>query len=265
MDSVLKFLKEVRETPPPPFIIDQLLPDSWQSYMLLCGRPGIGKTNLALYLAFCLARGDPFFDFKTKPTKTGYLFMEGGKHQIADRVVKLAKNYAQLPPTLYIQPLEPTSLTPQGKDNLLQVIHGVKVVIIDPLKFLTPGDYMKPNDVKLTLTTLLELQNRFHFISILIGHIRKPDRAKIEDPDDYWTDLKGPTEYLEMANSAILLRKPRHAKNPLDGTFTSNINARELCFIKARDAQKDLHPIKLLFNPDLLLYRPYTDHFGGEE
>jgi len=264
MDTAEKFLRDLDKTPEAPFIIDQLLPDNRQAFSIICGRPEIGKTNLALYLAFCLALGKPFFSFKTEQKKTGYLFMESGTFQIGTRVRKLANHFREIPPKLHIQPIDPTPLTPIGYLKLAELIAGLEVLIIDPLKFLIPGDYMKPTDVMKALTTLLKLQNDFSFTSILIGHIRKPPTKGIEDPDDYWTNLKGPTEYLEMANSALMLTKPRHSRDN-KGHFSSNQNDRQLHFIKSRDASRELEHLNLRFDRETLIYLPLTEDFEEAE
>lgn len=264
MDTAKKFLAELKKTPDTPFIIDQLLPDSRQAFSIICGRPEIGKTNLSLYLAFCIATGTPFFSFKTAQCEVGYLFMEGGKFQIGDRIRKLSQHFKGIPDALHIQVLDPTPLTPAGAIKLAELIAGVRVVIIDPLKFLIPGDYMKPTDVMKGLTTLLKLQNDYHFTSILVGHIRKPDRRVASNPEDYWTDLKGPTEYLEMANSGLMLTKPRHTHDK-GGHFSRSPDDRQLHFIKARDANRELIPKNMRFYRETLLYLPMTDDFQDVE
>ncbi len=61
MKTAEEFLNDLKKMPQVPFIVDQLLPDSRQAFSIICGRPEIGKTNLALYEAFCIATGTPFF------------------------------------------------------------------------------------------------------------------------------------------------------------------------------------------------------------
>lgn len=46
--------------PPGEGIIQDLLPNASSEHALICGRAGISKINLALYLAFCLSIGQPF-------------------------------------------------------------------------------------------------------------------------------------------------------------------------------------------------------------
>ncbi len=54
MKTVDQVLEDLKNDPPSDDIIKDLLPNSTSAYMLICGRSGIGKTNLVLYLAFSL-------------------------------------------------------------------------------------------------------------------------------------------------------------------------------------------------------------------
>ena len=258
MKTAEAFLQELKKTPQVPFIIDQLLPDSRQAFMIICGQPEIGKTNLSLYLAFCIAAGEPFCSFRTQKKKVGYLAMEGGAYQIGTRVEILSQHFGGIPDNLHIQVVQPTPLTAKGKAELMELVTGLEVAIIDPLKFLIPGDYMKPSDVLKGLSTVLEIQNETGTTFVLVGHIRKPDRKQISHPEDYWTELKGPTEYMEMANSALMLTRPAHTQDSR-GYFISSPNERILYFIKTKDATNELKPLKLDFNREKLLYLPIEE------
>ncbi|MFC1981627.1 AAA family ATPase, partial [Chloroflexota bacterium] len=258
MKTAEAFLNELKKTPQVPFSIDQLLPDSRQAFMIICGQPEIGKTNLSLHLAFCLAKGEPFFHYKTQKKKVGYLAMEGGQQQIGTRIEILSQHFQGIPDNFFIQVVPPLPLTEKGKTELMSLVTGLEVVIIDPLKFLIPGDYMKPSDVMKALTAVIQIQNETSTTFILVGHIRKPDRKQISYPEDYWTELKGPTEYMEMTNSALMLTRPAHSQDSR-GYFTSSPNDRILYFIKTRDATKELKPLKLKFNREKLLYLPIEE------
>ncbi len=254
MQTAADFLSDLKTGPRTDFVIDQLLPDSTKTLMIICGQPEIGKTNLSLYTSFCLATGTPFFSLKTKQCKVGYLFMEGGAHQIGDRIEKLSKQFGGIPKNLHIQAAEPMPLYQKGRTQLEGLINGLQVCFVDALKYIIPRDYMKPSDVLKGINILQEIQHNTGVILILVGHIRKPSQRMISRPEDYWMELKGPTEYLEMVNSALLLTRPRHNRDNT-GQFISNYNYRELHFIKARDANRELTPLKLIFSREDLLFK----------
>ena len=258
MRSATVFLSDLKRILEVDYLIDQLLPDSITALMLICGQPGIGKINLSLYIAFCLATGTKFFDFKTRPCEVGYLFTEGGAHQIGNRVAKLTNHFGGIPDNLYIERHEPIPLYPKNKLELEKTVTRLRVCFVDALKYLIPGDYMKPSDVLKGLITIQEIQNATGCIFVLIGHIRKPNLKNMPKTDDYWTELKGPTEYMEMANSALMLTRPLHPKDS-KGHYITNANLRQLCFMKARDSTIELKPIELLFDRETLLFLPQTE------
>jgi hypothetical protein len=181
--------------------------------------------------------------------------MEGGAQQIANRVEKLSRHFNGIPDDLYMQSEAPIPLYAKGKMHLEGLLDGLKVCFIDALKYIIPGDYMKPADVLKGLNTLQEIQDNTGVTFVLVGHIRKPSLKTVSRPEDYWTELKGPTEYLEMANSGLLLTRPRHSQNE-KGQFASNPDDRELYFIKARDSDRELPPLKSRFSREELLFKP---------
>jgi len=58
---VEKWAEDIAQRKPRPHYIQDILPAKRGEYMAIAGRIGIGKTNLTLHLAFCLATGTPFF------------------------------------------------------------------------------------------------------------------------------------------------------------------------------------------------------------
>jgi flagellar biosynthesis GTPase FlhF len=74
-----------------PFRIDQLASGQPGEYLMMSGRTGIGKTNMALYLAYCLATGTEFFGHKCRKTKVAYLAFEGSIANYKERISKIEK------------------------------------------------------------------------------------------------------------------------------------------------------------------------------
>ena len=175
MKAVYRVLEELKKEPPSDDIIKDLLPDSTSAYMLICGRSGIGKTNLVLHLAFCIATGDKFFSLETKQKTVGYLSFEGGYKQIAHRFEKLMHTFGSPGNYLQWEHSLPIKLNSQGIDELKKIISGLEVAIIDPLRPLVAGDYSKPVDASNFLNHLRDVQNDTGTTLILVHHIRKPD------------------------------------------------------------------------------------------
>ena len=241
-----------------------MLPNSTAAYMLICGRSGIGKTNLVLYLAFCIATGRKFLSIETKQRTVGYLSFEGGKHQIAKRFEKLRETFSDTGAYLRWEHSLPIKLNKVGIDKLKKVITGVDVAIIDPLRPMVAGEYTKPTDASHFLENLREVQNDTGTTIILIHHVRKPDRKLRVLPEDLQFEIKGATEYVDGAATVLLLERPRYSKDHV-GRFQTNSDDRVLYFPKVKDAPAEFKPIRLRFDRKELLYKPITDCYEEEQ
>ena len=264
MKTLDQVLIDLKNEPDSDDIIKDLLPCSTTSYMLICGRSGIGKTNLVLYLAFCIATGKKFFSMETQRKKVGYLSFEGGKKQIAKRFQKLMQTFGSAGDYLRWEHSMPIKLTPKAKEELKGIITGLEVVIIDPLRPLVLGDCMKPADASSFLDSLREVQNDTGTIVILIHHIRKPDRKLRVRPEDLLWEIKGATEYVDSAATVLLLDRPRHSRDG-SGRFQSNLDERILYFTKVKDAPDEFSPLHLQFDRDKLIFKPVTKLYEYEE
>jgi hypothetical protein len=197
MKTVDQVLQELKNEPPSNDVIKDLLPDSTTAYMALCGRAGIGKTNLTLQLAFCIATGNKFLNLETKQQVVGYLSFEGARHQIAKRFEKLIKSFGEVGEYLRWEHSLPIKLNRQSINKFKEILTGIDVAIIDPLRPLVAGDAMKPADASTFLDRLREVQNDTGTTIILLHHIRKPDRKTRILPEDLQFEIKGPTEYVD--------------------------------------------------------------------
>jgi hypothetical protein len=263
MRTVTQVLRELKEVPDSDDIIKDLLPDSTTAYMLICGRSGIGKTNLVLYLAFCIATGNKFFSMATKRKKVGYLSFEGGQRQIANRFEKLMQTFGSAGDFLSWEHSMPIKLNAKGSEELKEIIAGLEVAIIDPLRPLVPGDWMKPADASTFLDSLREVQNDTGTTIILVHHIRKPDRKLRVLPEDIQFEIKGATEYVDGAATVLLLDRPRHSRDD-SGRFQSSPDDRILYFPKVKDAPAEFKPLHLRFDRDKLIFKPLTlDYENG--
>ena len=257
MKTVDQVIENLKKEPHADDIIKDLFPNSTSAYMLICGRSGIGKTNLVLYLAFCIATGMKFFSLETKQKITGYLSFEGGERQIANRFDKLKQTFGSAGDYLRWEHSLPIKLNKVGIDELKEIITGLEVAIIDPLRPLVAGDWMKPADAAAFLDNLREVQNDTGTTLILVHHIRKPDRKLRVLPEDLQFEIKGATEYVDGA-TVLLLERPGHVKDE-SGKFVSSSDDRILYFPKVKDAPAEFKPIHLRFFRDELLFKPVTN------
>ncbi len=211
------------------YIIDQLLTETPGEFMIIAGKPGIGKSMLALHLAFCLATGTPFLGFKTQPSTVGYMAFEGSPHNMRERFEKIRTLYPDSKDMLQFNFYCPMQLEKCYKD-FKSILNGCKVVIFDNLRQITGNKYMMPDYASTFIKTLEELLREIGANAVITHHIKKRDDRYIFEEGDIFS-IKGATEYVDAATSAILMeRKPR----------TKDKSNLMLYFPKHRVAVKDL-------------------------
>jgi len=254
---------EILARPPADDLINDLLPDSSSAYMLICGRSGIGKTFLALNLLYCLASGTPFLSHKTKQCKAGYLSFEGDRRKILTRFETIGRSFPDAKDYIHWEHTLPFPLNILGIEKLMEVITGLDVVGIDPLRPLVAGDYITPKDASAFLTNLRKVQNETSTTIILTHHIRKPDRRNKVQPEDLQFEIKGASEYVEAATTVLLMEKTPQPRGDF-GKFASGSMLKNLHFVKLKDAPTEPQPATFRFNSDTMLYEPITDFFQEE-
>lgn len=265
MQGLNEVLNEIRNRPVADDLIQDLLPDSASAYMLIVGRSGIGKTFLALQLLYCLATGTPFLSHKTKECKVGYLSMEGSDLKIATRFETLARSFPQCNGNIAWKHTTAIKLSSDGFSQLEEIITGQEVVIVDTLRYLVAGDYTSPKDANLFLERLQKLQNATSTRFILLHHIRKPDKRIKIHPEDLQFEVKGATEYVEGANTVLLLERATQGRDTKGQYFVSSSDNKMLYFSKVKDSPTDKRPIPLHFNRVSMLLEPVTAFYDEEE
>ena len=235
----------------PPAYIHQLLPREPGEYMIICGRPAIGKTNLAMHMACCLATGLSFFGFECEMTKVGHLIMEGSKKNIRDRFKKILPQYPSEERTrnYFVERREPLDLE-KNLDRYAMMFDGCQVVILDNLKHVTNSRYLEN---AYALHWIKEVYQKFlrriGAVGILTHHLSKTNDLLIE-PDDL-RRVKGAGEYVEEGNTVLLLERRKQGRG-LNGKF-SNVDETKLVlyFSKARIAEDVILPVNLIRNFEL--------------
>ncbi|MFC1995012.1 AAA family ATPase [Chloroflexota bacterium] len=253
MRTLCQARKEILSRPVTHDLIQDILPDSSSAYMLICGRSGIGKTFLALNILCCLAAGEPFLGKETQQCKVGYLSMEGSEAKILNRFDTIKQSFPPSEDNIHWEHTTAITLLGPGVTRLEEIIAGLQVVIIDPLRPLVPGDYTSPKDANNFLKRLQIIQNETSTRLILIHHIRKPDKRVKVQPEDLMFEVKGAAEYVEAATTVLLLERATQPKDDY-GKFLPNSDDRTLHFLKVKDAPTELTPVNLRFNRETLLF-----------
>lgn len=253
LDPLEQWIEEVRARPYVPDLVEELIP-AQPALILLAGRAGIGKTNLVLQLAFSVATGADFLGLKTRQTSVGYLGFEGTPEKMAGRLEKLQRAFPGWEG--HVQFSLHTPLRLAGNEDLFsESFQGLGLVVLDPLKYLVAGDYVKPADAQRFLATLLGIASELGAPILLCHHIRKPDKRVLLDPGDLY-EVKGAGDYVEAATTVMLLERERQGHRPGGGFAPVNRDHAVLHFAKARDAVAALDPILLQFDRERLLWVP---------
>ncbi len=244
-------------------LIQDLLPHSTTTYMLIAGRSGIGKTFLLLNILYCLASGKPFLSHKTKQCKAGYLSFEGDRRKILTRFDTIGRSFPNTRDYIHWEHTLAFPLNNPGIETLMELVTGLDVVGIDPLRPLVAGDYTTPKDASAFLTNLRKVQNETSTTIILTHHIRKPDKRYKVQPEDLLFEIKGASEYVEAATTVLLMERASQPRGDF-GKFASGSMLKNLHFVKIKDAPTEPQPVTLRFNSDSMLYEPMTDFFQKE-
>jgi len=231
------------------YLIDQLIRcDS--GYALVVGKTGLGKTNLALTMADCLARGTPFFGLKTKQAKVLYLAFEGGEENLRDRLTKIILRQAGFPDPDYfhIERVNSFVLTDRRVEaKFRDMLRPFDVVVIDPIKWFVGRDYTRPERASEFTKKLTEVLREEDKIAILTSQVRKRDnRTKIEPGDVF--EAKGAADYAEDAACILLLEKMELRGKHVPAAQRDRYLT--LYFAKHREAVRDLAPIDLFYEYD---------------
>ena len=115
---------------PLPFLVEDLLP---QGLHLLAGAPKIGKSWLALWLCLQVARGEPLWNFATKPCEVLYLCLEDSFQRIQSRLLDLTED---APATLHFAVMSEQlhSGLVEQMEQFLQAHPATGLVVIDTLQ-----------------------------------------------------------------------------------------------------------------------------------
>jgi RecA-family ATPase len=255
MLSAKDWMDIITSRPQVPDLIEELLADAYGDFVLLAGRTGIGKTNLALHLAFCLATGTPFYGLKCQKTTVGYVGFEGTARKMADRLAKIGANFPE-PGDNFRFHLGPPLILGRRLSEFKKLVAGCRVIILDPLRYLVDGDYCKPKDAIDFITLLRITLTQLRAMAIICHHIKKPNKLLLMEPGDLY-QMKGAAEYADTATSVLMLeRTPQKALPRLPHGHLPPVDpdAVTLYFAKHRDAVGELQPISLRFNRATLLF-----------
>lgn len=190
-----------KKLPPIKFFVEKLIP---QGLTLICSKPKIGKSWMALDLGMSIANGTPIMGFKTKQSGVLYLTLEDSENRLQERTNLILKG--KKAPNNFIYSNRCNDL----KNGLIEELEEIKkkepyieLVIIDTLQKVRSsysGNNNYGNDYK-ELSQLKEFADRYDMGIILIHHIRKCREGDVFDK------VSGTNGITGTADTTIILDK----------------------------------------------------------
>jgi len=245
--------ENVRQTPPPRDIVEDILSDT-NEVSVIVGRSGIGKTNFCNQLGHCLATGYDFIGQKVlTKSSVAYMGFEVDKHQFEKRTAILEKHIPSSPLLWVDTPAQFFKLDKNTEANFRKAVKSGKVVIIDPVRYIVPGDYLDPKVVTEFMQRLQQVMRDNDSLAIIVLYFKKLDNRSPQEPDDLW-NIKGATEWGDMASTVMMLERTKQGHKPGGGFAPVNQDNITIHFAKTRNAALVHNPINLHFNRQKCLF-----------
>ncbi|MGQ9619334.1 MAG: AAA family ATPase, partial [Candidatus Aminicenantia bacterium] len=217
------------------WIIKGLIPK--QSIILLHGKGGIGKTWLALQLADCVSKGEPFMGLETKKEPVYYVDFENSLPLLTERVKKLKIDDVNFwhnsnetkPPKLDSKDFELYKELPPG------------LILIDTLRASMDRDENDSREMAFVMNRLKELRE-LGFTIILLHHTPKYSE-KI---------YKGSTAIFDLSDHVLSLYKVKRRNFEVVEEEDDDFELEDVCYqfgTREKTRYEPFH-IFLEFNPD---------------
>lgn len=215
--------------------------------MFLYGRYKSMKSMLAVDLAFSIARGIDWLEFKTKRSRVLYVQMEIPIGGFRDRIVQYC-NGTKAPDNLYFLNEPYMKLDKevglQAMEKVLTVVNP-QVLIIDPLYKVLSGNISEHQPVEHLQSNVDYLRDKYKMSIIIVCHTRQRLFDKNGCEMDMGADeIMGNSNWPNWADSIVKVTR--------DGDFSPMIT---VSFQNMRNSIDELMPIRAEINKDNLHWR----------
>ncbi|HEV8535268.1 MAG TPA: AAA family ATPase [Candidatus Limnocylindria bacterium] len=205
-----EWAKLVRRRPRTPHLIQDIQPDAPGEFTIIGGRTGVGKTNLQMQMGLSMATGTPFLGKRCEPVEVAMLAWEGPEENVMERYMKAREQFpSELRSNFHLQflPQESRGAMLETVLEKLKKTPGCKVAILDSVKYIVEGDYLKSRDVVEFFETLKPTLRKFGMSANIALPIKKPmNQGWLIDVEDVY-EVKGCTEWVDTATTVMLMEK----------------------------------------------------------
>ena len=239
MTSAVEILR--KDYPELSFKVDGILPEGLST---LAGRPKIGKSWMALQLAYAVSTGQAFLGRKTEKGNVLYLALEDGERRLKSRMIKQNWSIEHNPEIEFI-----TEWPILGKDALIKhfltVSQGFDLTIVDTVMRVFPHGKNSNKELGEFYSKLQSHCNKIDGSILLIDHHRQLTYNSGRDPLD---DIYGTTSKAGTIDTFLSLYKDERGKS--DGAL--KIGGRDIQDLELQGMFRAVKPFQKPF-PDLHL------------
>jgi archaellum biogenesis ATPase FlaH/5S rRNA maturation endonuclease (ribonuclease M5) len=229
LDSLLKWNDILFLNIKTEYLLEKLIPQG--SITLLFGRGGIGKTSISLQIAYAIAEGKPFGDFRTIKTPVYFIDFENPLAVLKERVEKIGES-----DNLWVWHISNPTLPPRLDSREWELYKDLPagLLIVDTLRASHLSDENDSKPMALIMARLKELRE-IGFTILLLHHTPKSNE----------NIFKGSTALLDLADHVLGLEEVRESD-------TIEFDIGNLYRLGARlKTRYDPHHIFLIFNPNI--------------
>ncbi len=230
--------------PRPVFYIQNLL--TLEGSMLIYGAPGVMKSWLAEYTAFCIATGSEWLNFPVTQARTLIVNFEISSDEYHWRLRDMSHIFAVPEQMMYVASPSLTYLEERGTfERFAADIRPIqpKVIILDCMSACFGGDENSSREMSGFIQNITELKNEHHAAVILIHHSNKNILAM--SPMDR---ARGHTKLTGWVDSIIyMINQP---------------SGKQLQFGKTRNSRTVLHNLNIQFQDYNWTVRRQPDRGG---
>ncbi|MEL6642745.1 MAG: AAA family ATPase [Pseudomonadota bacterium] len=189
--------------PPVSWLVQDLLPEG---LTLLAGKPKLGKSWLALQLAYGIAAGTEVLGRPAEQGHVLYTALEDNQRRLKDRLEKSAPPRAVWPDKLCLD-VEWPRLDEGGLEQFATWVDNnpdARLVIIDTLATVRPSASLRESQYQgdyAALRGLHRLANKAAISIVVIHHVRKADA------EDAFDTVSGSTGLTGAADTTLILTK----------------------------------------------------------
>lgn len=263
MASHVLTVAEVKQMPPPSWLVDGVVPEG--GLILVAGHGGTKKSFLALDWMLCAATGHEWFGHAVKPGRCLYIAAEGvaglGKRIAAWE--KCRQDGVEIEDGFGIYPRSVNLMQPDRAAELVEIARmwELDYVVVDTLRRSTPGaDENKQQDMGAFVSNIERLVHECAAKVIVLHHSAYADPKKVRGSsvlfDDF--DVSLTLERLEPLRSELRCGKNKDGIEPVyqvgfhevlvempDGETRSSLIASDATDVTERQPYEQLSPDQL--------------------